>query len=42
MQNLLRERVPIRDLAGILSLADGARVSRDTDYLTGTPGSPRL
>lgn len=35
MQNLLRERVPIRDLASILeALADGARVSRDTDYLT--------
>jgi flagellar biosynthesis protein FlhA len=35
LQNLLRERVPIRDLAGILeALADGARVSKDADYLT--------
>jgi len=35
LQNLLRERVPIRDLAGILeALADGARASKDTDYLT--------
>jgi flagellar biosynthesis protein FlhA len=35
LQNLLRERVPIRDLAGILeALADGARVSKDPDYLT--------
>lgn len=35
LQNLLRERVPIRDLAGILeSLADGARISKDPDYLT--------
>lgn len=35
LQNLLRERVPIRDLAGILeALADGARTSKDADYLT--------
>ena len=35
LQNLLRERVPIRDLAGILeALADAARVSKDPDYLT--------
>ncbi len=35
LQNLLKERVPIRDLAGILeALADGARVSKDPDYLT--------
>jgi len=35
MQNLLKERVPIRDLAGILeALADGARISKDPDYLT--------
>lgn len=35
LQNLLRERVPIRDLTSILeSLADGARSGRDTDYLT--------
>ncbi|HBC91357.1 MAG TPA: flagellar biosynthesis protein FlhA [Pelotomaculum sp.] len=35
LQNLLRERVSIRDLAGILeALADGARTSKDTDYLT--------
>ncbi|HOV80419.1 MAG TPA: flagellar biosynthesis protein FlhA [Bacillota bacterium] len=35
LQNLLRERVPIRDLASILeALGDGARVSKDTDYLT--------
>jgi len=35
LQNLLKERVPIRDLASILeALADGARVSKDTDYLT--------
>jgi flagellar biosynthesis protein FlhA len=35
LQNLLRERVPIRDLASILeALADGARVSKDADYLT--------
>lgn len=35
LQNLLRERVPIRDLASILeALADGARASKDSDYLT--------
>ncbi|NPV72526.1 MAG: flagellar biosynthesis protein FlhA [Pelotomaculum sp.] len=35
LQNLLKERVPIKDLAKILeALADGARVSRDADYLT--------
>lgn len=35
LQNLLRERVPVRDLAGIMeALADGARTSKDTDYLT--------
>ncbi|MGI6491266.1 MAG: flagellar biosynthesis protein FlhA [Pelotomaculum sp.] len=35
LQNLLRERVSIRDLAGILeALADGARTSKDIDYLT--------
>lgn len=35
LQNLLRERVPVRDLASILeALADGARVSKDADYLT--------
>ncbi|MDD4334563.1 MAG: flagellar biosynthesis protein FlhA [Desulfotomaculaceae bacterium] len=35
LQNLLRERVPIHDLASILeALADGARVSKDADYLT--------
>ncbi len=35
LQNLLRERAPIRDLASILeALADGARASRDADYLT--------
>lgn len=35
LQNLLQERVPIRDLAGILeALADGARTSKDLDYLT--------
>lgn len=35
LQNLLRERVPIRDLSSILeALADGARVSKDADYLT--------
>ncbi len=37
LQNLLRERVPIRDLASILeALADGARVSKEADYLTET------
>jgi flagellar biosynthesis protein FlhA len=35
LQNLLRERVPIRDLVGILeAIADAALASRDTDYLT--------
>lgn len=35
LQNLLRERVPIRDLASILeALADGSRVSKEADYLT--------
>lgn len=35
LQNLLRERVPIKDLATILeALADGARISKDADYLT--------
>jgi flagellar biosynthesis protein FlhA len=35
LQNLLRERVPIRDLTSILeALADGARTSKDADYLT--------
>jgi len=35
LQNLLKERVPIRDLASILeALADGARISKDADYLT--------
>ena len=34
MRNLLRERVPIRDLAGILEvLANSARVTRDPDVL---------
>jgi flagellar biosynthesis protein FlhA len=35
LQNLLRERIPIRNLLLILeSLADGARQSKDVDYLT--------
>ena len=35
LQNLLRERIPIRNLLLILeSLADGARASKDVDYLT--------
>ncbi len=35
LQNLLRERIPIRNLLLILeSLADAARVSKDIDYLT--------
>lgn len=35
LQNLLRERVPIRDLVGILEvLADHARLTKDLDYLT--------
>jgi flagellar biosynthesis protein FlhA len=35
LQNLLRERIPIRNLVLILeTLADAARVSKDIDYLT--------
>jgi flagellar biosynthesis protein FlhA len=35
LQNLLRERIPIRNLVMILeTLADAARVSKDIDYLT--------
>ncbi|MBO8129173.1 MAG: flagellar biosynthesis protein FlhA [Peptococcaceae bacterium] len=35
LQNLLKERVPIRDLVTILeAVADAARVNRETDYLT--------
>jgi flagellar biosynthesis protein FlhA len=35
LQNLLRERVPIRDLVSILeALADAGRVSKDSDLLT--------
>ncbi len=35
MQNLLRERVPIRDLVTILeALSDGARINKDADFLT--------
>jgi flagellar biosynthesis protein FlhA len=35
LQNLLRERIPIRNLLLILeNLADGARVSKDIDFLT--------
>ncbi|GAC1544770.1 MAG: hypothetical protein NVS2B17_26290 [Candidatus Velthaea sp.] len=35
LQNLLRERIPIRNLLLILeNLADGARASKDTDFLT--------
>ena len=35
LQNLLRERIPIRNLVMILeNLADAARVSKDIDYLT--------
>jgi flagellar biosynthesis protein FlhA len=35
LQNLLRERIPIRDMGGILeSLADHARGTKDTDVLT--------
>ncbi len=34
-QNLVREKVPIRDLVSIMeSLTDAARVSKDSDYLT--------
>jgi flagellar biosynthesis protein FlhA len=35
LQNLLRERIPIRNLVMILeTLADAARVSKDVDYMT--------
>jgi flagellar biosynthesis protein FlhA len=35
LQNLLRERIPIRNLLLILeNLADGARLSKDIDFLT--------
>lgn len=35
LQNLLRERVPVRDLVTILEvLADNARLTKDLDYLT--------
>ena len=35
LQNLLRERVPIRDLVGILeAVADAAVIGRDTDFIT--------
>ncbi|MEW6447620.1 MAG: flagellar biosynthesis protein FlhA [Bacillota bacterium] len=35
LQNLLRERVPVRDLVGILeAIADAAAISRDSDFLT--------
>ncbi len=35
LQNLLWERVPIKDLAGILeAMADAARVNRDLDFIT--------
>ncbi|CCO09180.1 flagellar biosynthesis protein FlhA [Desulforamulus hydrothermalis] len=35
LQNLLKERVPIRDLVTVLeALADGARINKDPDYLT--------
>jgi flagellar biosynthesis protein FlhA len=35
LQNLLRERIPIRNLLLILeNLADGARISKDIDFLT--------
>jgi flagellar biosynthesis protein FlhA len=35
LQNLLRERVPLRDLVSICeALADGARLNRDSDFLT--------
>jgi flagellar biosynthesis protein FlhA len=35
LQNLLRERIPVRNLLLILeNLADGARASKDTDFLT--------
>lgn len=35
LQNLLKERVAIRDLVTILeAMADGARINKDSDYLT--------
>ena len=35
LRNLLQERVPLRDLVTVLeALADGARLNRDTDFLT--------
>jgi flagellar biosynthesis protein FlhA len=35
LQNLLREGVPVRDLVTIIeSIADAARISKDSDYLT--------
>lgn len=35
LQNLLKERLPIRNLVAILEMiADGARISKDIDYLT--------
>ncbi|GAB6158012.1 flagellar biosynthesis protein FlhA [Desulfotomaculum varum] len=35
LQNLLKEKVPIRDLVTVLeALADGARINKDPDYLT--------
>ncbi|MDI6631593.1 MAG: flagellar biosynthesis protein FlhA [Thermoanaerobacteraceae bacterium] len=35
LQNLLRERISIRDLVGILeAVADAAAISRDTDFIT--------
>lgn len=35
LQNLLKERVPIRDLVTILeAIADGVRLNKDSDYLT--------
>ncbi|HBV96617.1 MAG: flagellar biosynthesis protein FlhA [Peptococcaceae bacterium BICA1-7] len=35
LQNLLREKVPIRDMVSILeAIADGVRINRDIDFLT--------
>lgn len=35
LQNLLREKVPVRDLVSILeAIADGVRINKDTDFLT--------
>ncbi len=35
LQNLLRERVPVRDLVSVLeAIADGVRMNRDVDFLT--------